>query len=71
MMHQLSNKDKATCAIPVLRKLKKVLSTIASGALEDILPSEEMLADYLLLDTGAISGEEFLDRGFKRLGVKR
>ncbi len=57
---------------PVYQALSfKARNAIASNALESILPTEEMLEDYLLLDTKAISSEEFLDRGLKRLGVKK
>ena len=58
---------------PSLEEIKRrqlTEKTLKSLELEGIYPSKKVLEDVELLDTGKISKEEFLERGFGRLRRK-
>ena len=48
---------------------QKTIDGLASLVLEDMIPSEELLKNLVLRDTGKITSEEFLKRELERTGI--
>lgn len=48
---------------------QKTIDGLASLVLENMIPSEELMQNLVLRDTGKIIGKEFLKRELERMGV--
>ncbi len=48
---------------------EKTIDGLASLVLEDMIPSDELMQNLVLRDTGKITSEEFLKRELERTGI--